>query len=105
MNDSHLTEQANTRKWIVHDPTGVPNLDLVLGGGVPRGGLVLIMGVPGSGKTTLASQMAFAAARAGKKVLMLTALSEPTSKLLAHLASFNFFEHEQSAFLLGNARH
>jgi circadian clock protein KaiC len=70
------------------------HLDQVLGGGVPRGGLVLIMGVPGSGKTTIASQIAFAAARAGKKVLLLTAISEPTNKLLAHLASFTFFDRE-----------
>lgn len=81
------------------DPTGVPNLDLVLGGGVPRGALVLIVGPPGSGKTTLTNQMAFAAARAGRHALILTALSEPTNKLVANLRSFSFFEEN----LLGDA--
>lgn len=72
--------------------TGAPYLDLILGGGAPRGSLVLIMGVPGSGKTTLASQMGFGAARAGSRVLILTALSESTTKLIEHLRNFSFFD-------------
>lgn len=74
------------------DPTGVPYLDEALGGGLPRGALALILGLPGSGKTTIASQIMFNAARAGKSVLILTALSEPTTKLIEHLASYHFFD-------------
>lgn len=76
------------------DPTGVPNLDYVLGGGIPRGSLVIVVGPPGSGKTTLANQMAFASARNGRRAIVLTALSEPTSKLIAHLSSFRFYDDE-----------
>lgn len=76
------------------DPCGVPNLDLVLGGGLPRGALVIVAGPPGSGKTTLANQMAFAAAHSGRKAMVLTALSEPTSKLIDHLRSFSFFDED-----------
>ncbi len=76
------------------DPTGVPRLDQVLGGGLPRGALVIIVGPPGSGKTTLANQMAFAAGRAGRRAMVLAALSEPTSKLIAHLRSFTFYDDE-----------
>jgi circadian clock protein KaiC len=72
--------------------TGVPQLDLVLGGGIPQGALSIIVGPPGSGKTTLASQIAFAAAKRGKSVMLLTALSEPTTTLLSHLRSYNFFD-------------
>ncbi len=72
-------------------PTGVPQLDRVLGGGLPQGTLAIILGPPGSGKTTLASQIAFAAARRGQQALLLTALSEPTTKLLDHLRSYSFF--------------
>ena len=72
--------------------TGVPNLDRLLGGGIVRGSLAFISGPPGSGKTTLAAQIAFAAARAGQHVVILTALSEPTNKLIAHLRSFSFFD-------------
>ncbi len=76
------------------DPTGVPRLDPILGGGVPRGALVIIVGPPGSGKTTLANQMAFAAARTGRRAMVLTALSEPTSKLIAHLSNFTFYDDD-----------
>ncbi|HEX8036674.1 MAG TPA: RAD55 family ATPase, partial [Ktedonobacterales bacterium] len=86
--DTSPDQQAEEHR----EPTGVPGLDVVLGGGVPRGSLALIIGVPGSGKTTLTSQMAFRAASAGKRVLILTALSESTNKLLAHLRSFSFFD-------------
>jgi circadian clock protein KaiC len=74
--------------------TGVPHLDEVLGGGLPQGSLVLVMGLPGSGKTSLSSQIAFAAAHADKTVLILTALSESTDKLIDHLRSFTFFTAE-----------
>jgi circadian clock protein KaiC len=74
------------------DPTGVPDLDLVLGGGLRRGSLMLLVGPPGSGKTTLAAQMAFAAAGAGRRVLILGALSEPVSKLLLHLRTYRFYD-------------
>jgi circadian clock protein KaiC len=79
------------------EPTGVPNLDAVLGGGLARGALVLVVGPPGSGKTTLATQMAFAVARAGRRALVLTAMSEPASKLIEHLRAFAFFDEEAVA--------
>ena len=72
--------------------TGVPGLDAVLGGGLQRGALVLLAGPAGSGKTTLAGQIASNAARAGRRVLLLTALSEPSDKLLTHLRTFDFYD-------------
>lgn len=74
--------------------TGVGNLDMLLGGGLPRGALTLIAGPPGSGKTTLASQIAFTAARRGQRALILTALSESTDKLVRHLRGFSFFDDD-----------
>src|SRR5579862_1914202 len=67
-----------------YETTGLRTLDEVLGGGLPTGALALIVGPPGSGKTTVAAQLAFAAARIDRKVLLLTALSEPTEKLITH---------------------
>ena len=82
---------GDMRPTPMFDATGVPNLDAILGGGLPRGSLAIVVGPPGSGKTTLASQIVFAAARAGPTTI-LTALSEPTSKLVAHLRTFRFFD-------------
>lgn len=79
--------------------TGVPHLDVLLGGGIAQGALVIMLGQPGSGKTTLAGQIAFAQARAGHTVLLLTALAESTTKLPEHLSSYRFFAPD----LLGNA--
>lgn len=81
--------------------TGVPNLDRVLGGGLPRGGLAIVLGPPGSGKTVLTCQAAFAAARRGERVLLLTVLSEPTTKLVEHLRHYEFFRPE----LIGDRLH
>jgi circadian clock protein KaiC len=39
--------------------TGVPGLDLVLGGGLGGGQLVVVAGSPGAGKTVVAQQMCF----------------------------------------------
>ena len=81
------------------EPTGVPNLDLVLDGGLSRGALVIIVGPPGSGKTTLANQMAFAATSKSQSTIVFSALSEPTSKLIEHLRTYQFFKGE----LVGDA--
>ena len=48
-------------------PSGIDQLDAMLGGGVDRGTSTLIMGPAGSGKSALASQYAVAAARRGER--------------------------------------
>ena len=48
--------------------TGVPELDVVLGGGLLAGSFVVVAGDPGTGKTILAQQLCFAAATAQRKV-------------------------------------
>lgn len=75
-------------------PTGVAHLDQVLGGGLPRGTVALIVGVPGSGKTTLASQLVFSQVQTGKRGLILSALSESTAALISHLSTYQFYQPE-----------
>ncbi|EYB69806.1 DNA repair protein RadA [Deinococcus phoenicis] len=50
-------------------PTGIPELDRVLGGGLVAGGVTLIGGEPGIGKSTLLLQVADKLARSGATVL------------------------------------
>lgn len=54
-------------------PSGVDELDRVLGGGVVRGAVVLLAGEPGVGKSTLLLDVASRAASSGKCVLYVTA--------------------------------
>jgi len=54
-------------------PTGIAELDRVLGGGVVRGSLVLIGGEPGAGKSTLLLQAARELAKARPPVLYVSA--------------------------------
>lgn len=53
-------------------PTGVGELDRVLGGGLVPGAVILLAGEPGVGKSTLTLEIAAKAARAGSTTLYLT---------------------------------
>ena len=74
--------------------TGVPNLDLSLGGGIPREDVLLVVGQAGTGKTTLSLQILFHAARAGETVLYVSTISEPVTKLLRHIRSYSFYDEQ-----------
>ena len=80
-------------KVVIHKlPTGVHGLDDILGGGVPEFSLSLIGGAPGSGKTTLVLQLAFANATVERPALYFTVLGEPVIKMLRYQQQFSFFD-------------
>src|SRR4051794_37163422 len=79
---------GRAKAMVIAAATGVPNLDEILGGGLPARSLSLILGVPGGGKTILAAQVAVHHARQGRRALIFTALSESHEQLLAGLAEF-----------------
>jgi circadian clock protein KaiC len=72
--------------------TGCPGLDEVLLGGIPANTITVLMGAPGTGKTILAEQLAFANATPESRVLYLTTLSEPLDKILVHGQTHSFFD-------------
>ena len=55
-----------------HRPTGVPELDRVLGGGLVPGSVVLLAGEPGVGKSTLLVSAAARIAQGGQRCLVVT---------------------------------
>ena len=58
--------EANSRRGEARVLTGVPRLDAMLGGGVPRGYSVLVAGPSGSGKSILAAAFLAEGARRGE---------------------------------------
>jgi circadian clock protein KaiC len=74
--------------------TGIPGLDVVLGGGLEPGSITVLAGAPGAGKTILAQQVCFANASTEHRSVYYTTLSEPHAKLVRHLGQFDFFVPE-----------
>jgi circadian clock protein KaiC len=72
--------------------TGVPGLDVLLGGGLTEYSFTLIAGAPGSGKTTLAHQIMFALSGPERRALFFTVLGEPPLKMLRYQQQFSFFD-------------
>jgi circadian clock protein KaiC len=71
--------------------TGIPGLDQILQGGIPRFSTLLIAGKPGTGKTILTQNILFNNAK-DHKVLYITTLSEPQIKVLRYQQQFAFFD-------------
>lgn len=72
--------------------TGCAGLDEVLLGGIPANTITVLMGAPGTGKTILAEQLAFANATPDSRALYLSTLSEPLEKILVHGQTHSFFD-------------
>ena len=75
--------------------TGVPGLDEVLGGGVPKYSFNVISGEPGTGKTTLAHQILSTHASASSTALYFTALGESPMKVLRYQQQMALFDPAQ----------
>lgn len=68
-------------------PTGVPGLDDMLGGGgYFRGSTVLLSGTAGSGKTSIAAQLAYETCRRGEKCLYLS-FEESPAQIIRNMRS------------------
>ena len=76
-------------------PTGVPGLDRILGGGLPRLSFNIVAGDPGGGKTTLAHQIVFANATEEQRALYVTVVGEPPVKMLRYQQRFPFYDPDR----------
>jgi circadian clock protein KaiC len=73
-------------------PSGISGLDLILGGGFPKGGIHILQGPPGTGKTTLGNQICYREAASGGRALYVTLLAETHARMLLHLGTMRFFD-------------
>lgn len=69
-----------------HAKSGMPGLDEMLGGGLPRGGSCLFMGPPGTGKSTTSMQFALQSAERGEKAAVFV-FDEAVSTVVARAES------------------
>jgi circadian clock protein KaiC len=80
-------------------PTGIPGLDQILRGGLPKNRVYLVQGDPGVGKTTFALQFLLEGARRGETSLYIT-LSETRDEILAVAKSHGWSLEPLSIFEL-----
>jgi circadian clock protein KaiC len=81
-----LTAAENRRKVVMDKlPSGVTEVDKLLGGGIERGTSTLIAGAAGSGKSSLAAQFALAAANRGQYAALFL-FDESSNTLLTRCA-------------------
>lgn len=71
--------------------TGIPGVDMICGGGFPRGGMVLVVGDSGTGKTSLAYEFLIRGALKGEKGMIITS-NAPVEKYISQLMPFAFRE-------------
>src|SRR5918999_1409776 len=72
-----LTTLAARTQPPARAPTGVAELDRVLGGGVVPGAAILLFGDPGAGKSTLATQLMAGMAVGGRTALLVSGEESP----------------------------
>ena len=72
--------------------SGQPQLDTLLGGGLPMYAISLIAGAPGTGKTMLAQQYLFENATTERSGLYLTTTSEPLDKVVRFGQELSYFD-------------
>src|SRR5215471_4373293 len=87
-----MSDSSHTAPLPPRVPTGLAGLDLILGGGLFKGGVYIVMGRPGTGKTIFGNQLAFHHLRGGGRAVYCTLLSETHGRLLAFLQTMSFVD-------------
>jgi circadian clock protein KaiC len=94
-NHSHFRNPMKTvrsarSKTTAKAATGIPGLDEITGGGLPRGRTTLLVGGPGSGKTILALQFLVHGARNCKEPGIFVAFEETSARISSNAEGFGW---------------
>jgi len=87
-----MTEDHSKPAVVEPIVSGIPGLDVILGGGFLRGGVYMVLGSPGVGKTILGNQLCFEQVASGGQAIYITLLTESHARLVAHQSHFEFFD-------------
>ena len=79
-------------------PSGIPGLDDMLNGGIPKRRVVLVVGGPGTGKTILCSQFLVNGIKENNEAGLFVTLDESRQHIVREMASFgwNIPEYEKT---------
>jgi len=86
-----LQNQQYLQNLLINSPTGVAELDILLGGGIPKGAVVLLSGSSGSGKTIFSFQWLFEGTKSNENGIYIT-FTEPLFKSLKNLETMGFYD-------------
>jgi len=96
--------QSTLDKKIELTSTGIPGLDELLGGGIPRGHVASVFGGPGAGKTTFAIQFLYSGVTLYDEPGIYVSLDESPQDIKKNLAAFGWnledLEKRQKLLLL-----
>ena len=86
-------EIQNQLQNTVSSPTGIIELDILLGGGFPKGAVVLVSGSSGSGKTIFSFQWLFEGIKNNENGIYIT-VTEPLFKTIKNLELMGFYDRQ-----------
>jgi circadian clock protein KaiC len=87
-----MTSSPSAASALERFPSGIPGLDVILGGGFFRAGVYILQGFPGTGKTILANQLCYSHVAHGGSAVYMTLLAESHARMLQHIRSLSFFD-------------
>ena len=90
-----MTAPPGTPSAAARLATGIRGLDVVLHGGLLRGGIYIVQGSPGAGKTILTNQICFNHIADGGIAAFVTLLAENHARMMDNMRAMDFFDESR----------